>query len=128
MTALKPEELEDRARQGFGGMVPDLAERCREFAVDASEVEDEMMSIFKPHIGGVIAAIAVAAANRSEPEIRRSAHSLRGMGGTIGVPTLSVVAAELSEAAKRGDYSGCLALARGLQEWDRAWSLGRATS
>ena len=122
MTALKPEELENRARHIFDGMIPDLIGRCRKFSVDSSEVDEEMMSLFKGHISELVSSILLAARSRSESDIRRNAHSLLGMGGTIGVPTLSVVAEQLSAGAKQGDYGGCLGLAEGLHDWESEWS------
>lgn len=65
--------------------------------------------LFREHISALVASIVSAAGRESAPDVRRDAHSLLGMGGTIGVPSLSVVAEDLSSCAKQGDYRGCLA-------------------
>jgi len=119
MTWWNPDELESRTREMFQGMITDLDARSRPYSVDSSEVDEELMTLFQEHIRGIVSPLLSAISERSEMDIRREAHSLLGMGGTIGVPTLSVVAEELSAGAKRGDYSRCRELAERLQEWVR---------
>jgi two-component system sensor histidine kinase/response regulator len=112
-----PDELEKRAKRIFGGVISGLDERCREFSVDTSEVDEVLVSLFGEHIATLVSSLRSAVHGQGEAAIRRDAHSLLGMGGTIGVPTLSVVAAELSAGAKRGDFKRCLELVEGLREW-----------
>lgn len=129
MTALKPEALEDRAQRIFEELIPGLTDRCRKFRVDTSEIDEEMLLLFREHISALVASIVSAAGRESAPDVRRDAHSLLGMGGTIGVPSLSVVAEDLSSCAKQGDYRGCLELVEGLQKWERDWvQQGRSES
>ncbi|MEI8139632.1 MAG: Hpt domain-containing protein [bacterium] len=106
----------------FEGMIPGLADRCHVFLVDTSELDDELVLLFRDHINNLVLSIHTAVTGRSEPDVRRAAHSLLGMGGTMGVPALSVVAEELSAGIKRGDYSRCFELSEGLRNWVAAWS------
>lgn len=122
MTACLQDELDRRARLIFEGLIPELVVRRRGHVVDTSEVDDELMAVFRDHISHVCLALVPAVAGRSEQDIRREAHSLLGMGGTIGVPTLSVVAEELSTAAKQGDFTRCSELVEGLGNWMAFWS------
>ena len=108
----------------FGGLVPDLTSRRGAFAVDASEVDDELLTLFREHIGQLSESLGAACRARNEMDIRRDAHSLLGIGGTIGVPSLSVVAQDLSAAAKGGDFDRCAALSGALCEWVSTWPQG----
>jgi len=117
MTAWNPGEVDNWARLIFQELISDLVARCREDTRDTSEMDEELMAIFNDHLSTIIPALLLAASARSESDIRSHAHSLVGMGGTVGVPTLSVVGRELGAAAKQGDYSRCMVLAEGLNTW-----------
>ena len=122
MTAWNPGELDTRAQFIFQGLIPDLAARGRAFSVDASEVDEELLALFRDHIRNLVPSLLQVIARQQELDIRRDAHSLLGMGGTIGIPSLSVVAEELSLGAQQGDYRRCSILAEGLQKWMEFWS------
>lgn len=115
-------DLDKHAVRIFQALIPDLSARSLGFRVNTSEVDDELLELFKDHIGKLVESLLVSVAGQLEVEMRRDAHSLQGMGGTMGVPALSVVAEELSAGAKRGDYPYCTALSEGLREWMAVWT------
>ncbi len=117
MTARTPAEAEDGTRLFFEGLIGDLARRSRSYAVDTSEVDEELFALFMDQIRAVTITLRKAVAGGDETELRRGAHSLLGMGGTVGVPSLSVVAEEVSAGAKFRDYERCSRLVGGLEAW-----------
>jgi HPt (histidine-containing phosphotransfer) domain-containing protein len=124
MTTWNPSEMENRAKLIFHEVIADLATRSLEDTRDTSEMDEELLAIFDDYVRTIIPELLLAVTGRRESDIRTHAHSLTGMGGTVGVPTLSVVGRELGAAAKRGDYGHCRVLAEGLNTWLGFW-IGR---
>lgn len=83
--------------------VPDIDTRKEPFIVDTSEVDDELLEIFFEQMDINVNAMKEARANTNMKQAAAEAHSIKGMGGTIGIPELSVLAAELELAAKADD-------------------------
>ena len=52
-----------------------------------------------------------------EAVTRNLAHSLEGMGGTMGFPEVSVAAAAISRAARAHDWDRCRLLQERLHQW-----------
>jgi len=103
----------------FADLIPGLRRLADAYRVNTSEVDAEILELFVAEIRKVVTALQQAVAARDWAGIRWGAHSLQGMGGTIGAPELSVVGVELSSAAKREDAARCASLLVGLQEWMR---------
>lgn len=101
----------------FEALIPDLARRANEFRVDTSEVDEELIALFLDQMRKVVGEIAGAASARSVEVLRQGGHSLQGIGGTIGLPELSVVGVELGAAARRADFERGAALASALTQW-----------
>ena len=62
-------------------------------------------------------ALTVACARHDTQVVRDKAHSLEGMGGTLGFPEISVVGRELSSAARASQWERCTAFAERLSRW-----------
>ena len=103
----------------FEEMIPGLRRLADAYRVNTSEVDAEILELFVAEIRKVAASLQQAVAAKDWGGIRWGAHSLQGMGGTIGAPELSVVGVEMSSAAKREDAARCASLLGGLQEWMR---------
>ena len=101
----------------FAALIPDLGRRAALFNVGSGEMEAEIMALFCEQMSDIIRQLPQAASAANEAEVRRFAHSLTGMGGTVGEPEISVVGEELSTAAKAGDFARCERLAAALQQW-----------
>ena len=109
------------AAEIFDPLIADLSARAEAFAVPAEEVDDEILDLFAEQVKEIAEAAGAAANVEDETGIRRGAHSLQGMSGTIGVASLSVVGAELSAAAKAHDFGRCSRLAEALCRWQENW-------
>ncbi len=96
--------------------IPDVAERLEHFTVDASEVDAELMSVFIQQMQIDIDAIHTAMTHGNLKEAADRAHSIKGMGGTAGMPTLSVLAEDLEKASKAGHAARVLQLETVLNE------------
>jgi len=105
------------ARMLFTSLIPDLDRRATPFRIDATEMDNEILDLFGQQMAEILRALPVAVRTANETEVRRHAHSLTGMGGTVGEPEISVVGEELSAAAKAGDYARCTRLTSALQQW-----------
>ena len=103
----------------FAPLVPDLRRLAEGYRVNTSEVDAELLEIFFQQLRLVVDALQPAVAGREVAVIRQGAHSLQGMGGTIGVPELSVVGAELSAAAQCAAFDRCRHLVAAVVEWMR---------
>ena len=103
----------------FAPLIPDLRRLADAYRVNTSEVDAEILDLFVAQLRLAVAALTEAVAARDGNGVRLGAHSLRGMGGTIGAPEISVVGAELGAAAQREDFERCASLLAAMQEWMR---------
>ena len=86
--------------------VPDVEDRLERFTVDASEVDDEKMGIIIQQIQIDINGIEEAMRTGDLVSAANHAHSIKGMGGTAGMPSISVLAEELERTAKAKNAGG----------------------
>ena len=105
------------ARTLFAPLIPDLARRTGTFCVNPMELDPEILELFGQQVEEIVHELPAAVRAANETEVRRHAHSLTGMGGTVGEPEISVVGEELSAAAKAGDFARCGQLVAALQQW-----------
>jgi len=97
--------------------IPDVDGRKEQFIVDTSEVDDELLEIFFEQMDINVNAMKEARANSDMPKAAAEAHSIKGMGGTIGIPELSVLAAELESSSKANDLEKFDALMAALDHY-----------
>ncbi|MCC5845312.1 MAG: SpoIIE family protein phosphatase [Verrucomicrobia bacterium] len=112
----------DLARKWFGGQIPDLDMRAEGFITDLNVVDDELLALFVEEINRAVQGLIQAVSDENETGIREQAHTLQGMGGTVGAPEISVLGEELSLRAQKGDYSGCRHLVASFQGWQAEWT------
>ncbi|MCX7010804.1 MAG: response regulator [Kiritimatiellaeota bacterium] len=101
----------------FANLIPDLDYRAAAFRVGSGEMDKEIMALFGAQMAEIIRDLPSAVWAANEIAVRRHAHSLTGMGGTVGEAEISVVGEELSVAAKAGDFARCGRLVAALQQW-----------
>jgi CheY-like chemotaxis protein len=101
----------------FTALIPDLVRRSAPFRVGPGEMDAEILALFSAQMAEIIRDLPAAVRAANEAEVRRFAHSLTGMGGTVGEAEISVVGEELSAAAKAGDFARCGRLVGALQQW-----------
>jgi len=109
---------------GFSGnvgwvaeLVPDLAGRLDPFMVDTDEVDDELAGVFVSETRRLTGELQDGL-NRNDAEtVRMAAHSIKGMGGTMGLPEISVLGQEIEMRAKEGCLAEAKPLVDALAEW-----------
>lgn len=105
------------ARQWLLPLIPDLAARSEAYRTDFGGMGDGLLHAFLQQIDLAAQGIGKAIAQADELGIRRHAHTLQGMGGTVGLPEISVLGDILGTAARAGDFAHCRALLHALIGW-----------
>ncbi len=119
--AAKPDAPPRLASACFAPLVPDLARRAGPFRVNPTELDADILALFVEQMVAIIRDLPSAVEKADASAIRQHAHSLMGMGGTVGEPEISVVGEDLSTAAKSGDMARCRQLAAALAQWIAAF-------
>ncbi len=101
----------------FLDLIPDVDLRAQKFRTSWDVADEEILSVFAEQMRLIIRALHGAVEENDADRIRRQAHSLHGIGGTVGFPEISVVGEELSILAKRGDFERCRHLIERLARW-----------
>jgi len=99
--------------------IPDLESREETYRVNAMELDDELLEAFVEQLDIDAAGIESAVGGGNLVDTAAHAHSIKGMGGTMGKPELSVLGEELERAAKTGDAPRCRVLSGVTAEWLR---------
>ena len=98
-------------------LIPALETRVDQFTVDTDEVDDELIEVFMDELRRLTADLQEGIAGNSEESVRAAAHSIKGMGGTIGLPELSVLALEIENSAKDDRLDDAAKMVIGLADW-----------
>jgi sigma-B regulation protein RsbU (phosphoserine phosphatase) len=101
----------------FVDLIPDFRDRIQVYATDAAVTDPEIQELFKQELDRAIRELNKAVASCDEEKVRKEAHSLQGMGGSVGAPEISLAGEEFSRAAKEGDYPFCLRLLHAIEDW-----------
>jgi len=105
----------------FGDQIPDLEGRAALFLTDLNVVDEELLELFATEIDGAVTGLFTAVDEKDVAAIREYAHTLQGMGGTVGAPEISVLGDELSLRARAADFSRCRHLLAAFQGWRTEW-------
>ena len=100
--------------------VPDLAGRVPGFTVLSSPADAEIRSFFLDHVAGLLPELRRARDQAQWPVVARHAHGLKGAGGSVGYPEISVLSESLEHAAKAGDEASVARLLAALADWQDA--------
>lgn len=103
-------------------LIPDLSVREARYTVDTVDLDDELLAIFSDEITRLCSELQAGKAARNLAEIRTTAHSFKGMGGTMGRPELSVVGEEIELLAASEQEDRCFAVIDQLLDWQRMLS------
>ncbi len=120
---LTDSEKKDLGAIYFLDLIPDLDVRIETYRISSESVDEEVAQAFAEQMRLLILGLHEALEGKDVERIRRAAHSLQGMGGTAGVPEISVIGEELSRLAKRGDLERCRELTVRLNLWQGDWNL-----
>lgn len=98
-------------------LIPDLAARLDPFVVDTDELDDELVEVFTEEIQRLTGELQEGLAQNNGETVRMAAHSIKGMGGTMGLPEISVLGLELENMAKEDRLIEAQPLVDALANW-----------
>ena len=98
-------------------LIPSLAEQLDQYVVATDEVDDELVEVFIEEIQRLTSELQEGVRNNDAEMVRMAAHSIKGMGGTIGLPEISVLGLEVEKRAKEGRPQDAGPLVDGLSDW-----------
>ena len=98
-------------------LIPELEARKVQFIVDTDEVDDELIEVFIEELVRLSGELHQGCEGNDLDMVRMAAHSIKGMGGTIGLPEISVLGLEIENIAKDDRLSDAVPLTNGLEEW-----------
>lgn len=98
-------------------LIPELEAKKISFLVDTDEVDDELIEVFIDELKRLTDELKNGMSTGNPELIRMSAHSVKGMGGTIGLPEISVLGLEIEMAAKEDRLEDARPLIDALADW-----------
>jgi chemotaxis protein histidine kinase CheA len=98
-------------------LVPDLDSRVENFRVDSDFLDDELFEAFKEEVMNQSLMMRSGVSSVDVESIRMAAHSVKGMGGTMGLPEISVLAHEIELRSRDADLSKCYELVAAFVAW-----------
>ena len=102
--------------------IPDLSVRTEQFSVDTEEVDDELVEVFIEEIRRLTGELQTGLGTDDAEMVRMAAHSIKGMGGTMGLPEISVLGLEIENMAKEERLPEAQPLVDALSRWMAALS------
>lgn len=107
----------ERAVEAVRNLVPDLDGRISQFEVETFEMDAELIAAFCEELERMSGDLQTGLNTANNEMIRVAAHSIKGMGGTMGLPEISVLAQEIELTLRAGQMERCTALCSGLIGW-----------
>ena len=98
-------------------LIPELEAKTIPFIVDTEEVDDELIEVFIDEIRRLTGELQTGLGSGDEEAVRLAAHSIKGMGGTMGLPEISVLGLEIEKCAKEERIEEAEPLINALAEW-----------
>jgi len=98
-------------------LIPDLDARVENFRVDTEFLDEELIEAFKEEVAKQGALMKSGIDSGNMEDVGMAAHSIKGMGGTMGLPEISVLAHEIELRAKSADFSSCKSLIYKFLDW-----------
>jgi len=106
-----------RAVETVRNLVPNLDGRISQFEVEPFEMDDELIAAFCEELERLTADLQTGLDTGDNEIIRMAAHSIKGMGGTMGLPEISVLAQEIELTLRSGQMNRCAELCIALIVW-----------
>ena len=98
-------------------LIPDLEAKRGRFEVDTDEVDDELIEIFIEELYRLTGELQTGVGRNDSEMLRMAAHSIKGMGGTIGLPEISVLGLEIENLTKENRMPDTQPLVDALAHW-----------
>lgn len=102
-------------------LVPDLDGRISQFEVETFEMDAELIAAFCEELERMSGELQTGLDTPDNEMIRVAAHSIKGMGGTMGLPEISVLAQEIELTLRGGQMDRCRELCSALITWSRGF-------
>jgi hypothetical protein len=109
--------LSRRSRQVIGAFVPDCAHREPVFTVMKGGIDPAMLIPFIEYIRGVHEDFIQHWQQGDTVACARLMHSVKGVGGAVGFPEVSVLGAVAEELAKQDNRQALVDVGRVFAEW-----------
>ncbi len=109
----------ERAIEMVRTQVPDLDGRISQFEVETFEMDAELVEAFCEELDRMSGDLQAGLDEPNNEKIRVAAHSIKGMGGTMGLPEISVLAQEIELTLRDGQMDRCMKLCAALIGWSR---------
>ena len=97
--------------------IPGMEARIDQFVVDTDEVDDELTELFIEEIRRLTGELQAGAGQGDVEMVRMAAHSIKGMGGTMGLPEISVLGQEIENMVKEERLPDAKSLINALTHW-----------
>ncbi|HEY5653793.1 MAG TPA: Hpt domain-containing protein [Pontiella sp.] len=98
-------------------LIPEIETKKNQFRGCADEIDDELIELFIAEMRRLTDELKKGLTQNNAEDIRSAAHSIKGMGGTIGLPEISVLALEIENSAKETRIKDALPMINALSEW-----------
>jgi HPt (histidine-containing phosphotransfer) domain-containing protein len=98
-------------------LIPDIAAKVDPFTVDTEEVDDELIEVFVDEIRRLTGELQAGLDQGDDEIVRIASHSIKGMGGTMGLPEISVLGLEIEDMAKEDRLADTKPFIDALAEW-----------
>ncbi len=98
-------------------LIPDVAAKAAPFIVDTDEVDDELVEIFMDEIRRLTRELQTGLDQGNGEMVRMASHSIKGMGGTMGLPEISVLGLEVEDLVKEDRLADAQPLVDALAAW-----------
>lgn len=83
----------------FSALIPDLNRRLGAYVVTDEPMDAETHHVWTTYLDETLAALDTALERGDRAVLARRGHALKGMGGAVGAPEISVLGEELERAA-----------------------------
>jgi HPt (histidine-containing phosphotransfer) domain-containing protein len=97
--------------------VPDLDKRIAEYAIEVFMLDEDLIHAFISQVDKDIEGIGNGLEQEDYAVAAACAHNIKGMGGTVDLPEISVLAADLEQALRQQDNNQARLLFGTLKKW-----------
>jgi HPt (histidine-containing phosphotransfer) domain-containing protein len=98
-------------------LIPELEAQLGQFVVATDEVDDELVEVFIEELERLTRELQEGLQGLDHEMVRMAAHSIKGMGGTIGLPEISVLALAVENTAKENRLQDAFPMVDALANW-----------
>jgi HPt (histidine-containing phosphotransfer) domain-containing protein len=98
-------------------LVPELEAQRGQFVVATDEVDDDLVEVFIEELERLTRELQQGMERHDLEMVRMAAHSIKGMGGTIGLPEISVLGLAIENTARENRLQDAVPMVDALATW-----------